>query len=318
MSDEPTEPGAPTAKAADEATDKVTSKEVSKPSSALSAAKQLDHILLRLNKLLASPGGLSAFLSTFNYTLYVLAYLQSKSPSLATSSRKLLSLLKSQTSHTAFATSAPTVSLSLSAVPPLAVLAKLISQTRTTLRLFGLFPLYAWLRSLLAGPKPGTDAVLHRIALTQCLSYMTYQALENISVLADAGIVPTRAIALLNRGNPSTARVYLWAYRAWLGGVSCDFLRLAREAQIESKRRRVREQMRSEGRAVAIGQDEEDQRTDAKWWLDLMIAGAWFPMALHFSSATGGLPGWNLGWMGVCGLVAGGSRAGGLWSATGL
>jgi hypothetical protein len=50
MSDEPTEPGAPTAKGADEASEKVTSKEVSKPSSALSTVKQLDHIILRLNK----------------------------------------------------------------------------------------------------------------------------------------------------------------------------------------------------------------------------------------------------------------------------
>jgi hypothetical protein len=47
-----------------------------------------------------------------------------------------------------------------------------------------------------------------------------------------------------------------------------------------------------------------------------MIAGAWFPMALHFSSSTGGLPGWNLGWMGLCGLVAGGGRAKALWAAT--
>jgi hypothetical protein len=146
---------------------------------------------------------------------------------------------------------------------------------------------------------------------------MTYQALENVCVLADAGIVSPKVIATLNRGNPTTARVYTWAYRAWLGGVSCDFVRLVREAQIESKRRRVREQMRKEGKAVAEYQEEEDERTDAKWWLDLMIASAWFPMALHFSSATGGLPGWNLGWMGVCGLVAGSSRASGLWSATG-
>lgn len=263
------------------------------------------------HRLLANPGGLSAFLSTFNYTLYVLAYLQAKSPSVANLARKLLYTLKLTSSKP------PTTTLVVNAaVSPIAALGGLISRTRTTLRLFGLFPLYAWLRTLLAGPKPGADPVLHRIALTQCLSYITYQFLENISVLADNGVVSPRVIALLNRGNPTTARVYLWAYRAWLGGVSCDFVRLAREAQLEGRRRATRKQMKEEGHEVAIYQDEEDARTDKRWWTDLMIASAWLPMALHFSSDKGGLPGWNLGFMGLCGLVAGSARARGLWEGT--
>ena len=73
--------------------------------------------------------------------------------------------------------------------------------------------------------------------------------------------------------------------------------------------------MESEGRAVAV-YDKEDRKFDVKWWTDLMIASAWLPMAYHFSSATGGIPGWNLGWMGICGLVAGGSRATSMWKAT--
>lgn len=158
--------------------------------------------------------------------------------------------------------------------------------------------------------------VLHRIAVLQASSYFTYQALENISLLADSGVVSSAAIAAINRGDGKTARVYLWAYRAWLGGVSCDFLRLGREWQIEARRRAIRKQMVSEGKAVAEYQDEEDRKFDNRWWTDAMIAGAWLPMALHFSSSTGGIPGWNLGWMGVCGLVAGGTRAKALWDGT--
>lgn len=168
---------------------------------------------------------------------------------------------------------------------------------------------------LLAGPKPGSDPVLHRIALAQCVSYATYQALENVSVLADNGVVGKKFVALINRGDSTTARLYLWAYRAWFAGVSCDFLRLAREAQLESRKRADRLNTMSEGKAMAV-YEEDDKKVDAKWWTDLMIAGAWFPMAYHFSSSTGGIPGWNLGWMGVCGLVAGSSRARGLWKAT--
>jgi hypothetical protein len=201
-------------------------------------------------------------------------------------------------------------------VPPIAALAILISKARTTLRLFGLFPLYAWLRSLASGPKAGTDLVLHRIALLQASSYFTYQALENISLLADSGVVSPRFISTLNRGDSKTARLYLWAYRAWLGGVSCDFLRLMREWQLEGKRRSVRQQMVADGRAIAEYQDEEDKRFDSRWWTDFVIASAWMPMALHFSSASGGVPGWNLGWMGACGLVAGSTRVRALWEST--
>lgn len=201
-------------------------------------------------------------------------------------------------------------------VPPIAALAVLISKARTTLRLFGLFPLYAWLRTLLTGPKPGADPVLHRIALLQASSYFTYQALENVCLLADSGVVSPSFIARINRGDSKTARLYLWAYRAWLGGVSCDFLRLGREWQMESKRRATRKQMKEDGRAVAEYQDEEDGKFDSRWWTDAMIASAWLPMALHFSDATGGVPGWNLGWMGLCGMVAGSTRVKALWAST--
>ncbi|KAF2714624.1 hypothetical protein K504DRAFT_395156 [Pleomassaria siparia CBS 279.74] len=333
MSDDNSEPGVPTtaqvaekadqvtAKAehvtesvvhvADKAAERVTSKAVEVPGNALSALKAVDKIILRLNKLIGTPGGLSSFLSTLNYTLYILAYLHTKSPEISSFARKLVGLLKSQVSKPA-----TTTLIVDGAVPAIATLAGILSRTRTTLRLFGLFPLYTWLRTLLAGPKVGTDPVLHRIALLQASSYFTYQALENISFLADNGIVSTKVISFLNRGDSTTARVYLWAYRAWLGGVSCDLLRLAREAQLEGKRRATRQKMRDEGRAVAVYQDEEDAKVDAKWWTDLMIASAWLPMAMHFSSATGGLPGWNLGWMGVCGLVAGSTRSKALWEST--
>jgi hypothetical protein len=264
--------------------------------------------------LLASPGGLSAALSTFNYTLYILAYAQTKlPPSLTDLAQHLLSLVKLSSDVTKPATA---TLINNASVPPIAALAVLISKARTTLRLLGLFPLYAWLRNLSSGPKPDADPVLHRIALLQASSYFTYQALENISLLADSGVVSPSVVALINRGDSKTARVYLWAYRAWLGGVSCDFLRLAREWYIESHRRSVRAKMQSEGKAVAEYQDDADAQFDRRWWTDAMIASAWFPMALHFSSSTGGLPGWNLGWMGLCGLVAGGGRAKALWAAT--
>ncbi|KAF1847612.1 amidase signature enzyme, partial [Cucurbitaria berberidis CBS 394.84] len=317
-SDETTKPGVPDVRAiADEIADAAPSAGPGglTPVDALSGLKQIDKTILRLNKLLASPGGLSAFLSTFNYSLYILAYVQTKSHAISSFAQKLLALIRPS-----YAGTKPpaTTLISNAGVPPIAALAVLISKARTTLRLFGLFPLYTWLRTLVSGPKPGTDVVLHRIAILQASSYFTYQALENVSLLADSGVVSSTFISAINRGDSKTARVYLWAYRAWLGGISCDFLRLAREWQLESRRRATRRLMVSEGKAIAAYQDDEDAKFDTRWWTDLMIASAWFPMALHFSSNTGGIPGWNLGWMGACGLVAGTTRAKALWAATAI
>jgi hypothetical protein len=50
MADDNVEPGAPSPQAADKASDGVTSKALSVPNSALSGLKQLDRIILRLNK----------------------------------------------------------------------------------------------------------------------------------------------------------------------------------------------------------------------------------------------------------------------------
>ncbi|EUC45086.1 hypothetical protein COCMIDRAFT_96534 [Bipolaris oryzae ATCC 44560] len=279
----------------------------------LAGVKKADETILRLNKLLASPGGLSAFLSTFNYTLYILAYAQTKSPAVSAFATRLLSLIRPACDDTKIPA---TTLVDNGTVPPIAALAVLISKTRTTLRLTGTLPLYAWLRSLASGPKPGTDVVLHRIATLQAMSYFVYQLLENISLLADSGVISPRVVSALNRGDPKTARLYLYTYRCWLGGVSCDFLRLMREWQIEGRRRLTRQQMVSEGKAIAEYQDDEDKKFDKRWWTDFVIASAWFPMALHFSSANGGIPGWNLGIMGACGLIAGSTRMKALWAST--
>ena len=77
-------------------------------------------------RLIASPGGLSAFLSTFNYTLYLLAYVESKSTPLKIRLYQLLN-------RTAAVPS-------LDGPSHIAALGSLLSSTRTTLRLFGLLP----------------------------------------------------------------------------------------------------------------------------------------------------------------------------------
>ncbi|KAF2718791.1 hypothetical protein K431DRAFT_230080 [Polychaeton citri CBS 116435] len=268
----------------------------------LSLAKTPDRVILRLNKLLSTPGGLSSFLSTFNYTLYLLTYLEAKSVNLRL---RLVGILN------ALLGSALSVSPVTATAPSrIAALASILSTTRTTLRLFGLPPMYAWLRQLLQGPKPGEDRVLYATSVTQCTVYIIYQFLENVGTLADNNILPSSAIARFNKTG-KTARVYLWAYRAWMAGVACDFVRLFREAQLEKARRASRSADEKQVSTTV----EADRKTDEAWWSDMVTPLSWFPVAAQFSLESG-LPGFNLGVMGLCGGMAGLARTAKLWAAT--
>lgn len=321
MSDPAAEPGVPAENhpsTIPPAAEKSVSAEVQKRAPSLvNLARTPDKILLRLNKyvslysstfkikvltshphrLLAAPGGLSAFLSTFNYTLYLLTYLEAKSLPLQA---KLFQRL-GKAAYPTTATPGPS---------SIAALATLLSSCRTTLRLLGVPPLYAWLRQLLQGPKQGQDRVLYATALTQCVFYLIFQSFENIALLTDHKVLSSSLTSRFNKSG-NTARIYIWSYRAWFAGVVCDFVRLAREAQLEKQRRASR----TESEKGGVSTLEEDQKADAKWWADAVVPAAWFPFALHCALESG-LPGFNLGVMGLSGGIAGLSKFVGLWQAT--
>ena len=249
--------------------------------------------------MLASPGGLSAFLSTFNYTLYLLAFLEAKSSPL----QARLYALVSRISGTP---PLKVVTAGAAAQSRITALGQLLSQTRVTLRLFGLLPMYAWMRQLLQGPKPGQDQILYATSVAQCSLYMAFQACENVALLTDKAVLPSQYTArwTANAGG-TTQKIYLAAYRFWFAGVACDFVRLAREAQIESNKRAER----------ATEDSEADKKVDAKWWSEAIVPLAWTPVAIQFST-EGGVSWFNLGIMGACGAVAGLGRTAGLWAAT--
>ena len=166
--------------------------------------------------------------------------------------------------------------------------------------------MYAWMRQLLQGPKPGQDSVLYAASLTQCSLYMTFQFLENVALLTDKEVLPASYTARYTASSGGkTAKIYLWAYRAWMAGFCCDFVRLGREAQLEAKKRG--------DKGVATTQQEKE--ADTKWWNELLVPLSWFPVGAQFST-VGGLPGFNLGIMGACGMVAGLGRTRQLWAAT--
>lgn len=152
--------------------------------------------------------------------------------------------------------------------------------------------------------------MLYATALTQCTFYLLFQSLENIALLTDHKVLSPALTARFNKSG-STARIYIWSYRAWFAGVVCDFVRLGREAQLE----RAKRAKRPEGEKSGVSVLEEDQKADAKWWAEAVVPASWFPMALHFALENG-LPGFNLGVMGMAGGIAGLGRFASLWAAT--
>ena len=257
-------------------------------------------------RLLTTATGLEAFLSAINYALYILAYLETPSPS---GSALLQQLFRLGSSRPKLPQDAPSGSSQTSTQPtaPLGTLASLISDTRITLRLTAILPLYTWLRELVADNRR-QDQYLRTISYIQCMSYIIYQLTENVAFLTDRGIVSRR---WLERTGGS-AKWWLWSSRAWLIGVCCDFLRLCREALNERQRRLVARQARKENTEAETSKQQEIDRT---WWTNMFIASCWLPLCLHYSLQNG-LKGVNNGVIGLLGFMAAAQSFMAQWAKT--
>src|SRR5205085_551715 len=154
-------------------------------------------------RLLTTTAGLEHFLATLNYSCHLLTFAHARSPSRAKLTHlvsRLSVLFLSRPLSRLFPPGPLTKELPhLPAALPsnLARLTSLLTYTRTTLRLTGLLPLYAWLHTLVAPhvirqqqqqQQQSTherDPYVHAIELGQCLAYIIYQALENVAHLTD-------------------------------------------------------------------------------------------------------------------------------------
>lgn len=254
------------------------------PTDVKSLLNTTDSTIVRLNKLLKTPGGLASFLSTTNYALYILAHLHTTAPTRAQLLIKLNSFLGRALPKIPPNAVAPTAPGS-----PLLPLALTLGDLRTTLRLTGLIPLYVLLKSLIKSNEP--DSISYAIKLAQCASYITFQGLENVYHLTNKTVINanwTNARFARLGGN---TMLMTWSCRAWLAGITCDFLRLLREAQLA----------RQSGSYDKLNA-EEKRAADKKWWSEFFVATSWYPMAIHYS-VDGGI-GLNLGMVGACGFLA--------------
>lgn len=241
-----------------------------------SSALGLGSELIVNDRLLASTVGLETFLSTVNYVLYILISINPRSnPSPAS----------------------------------LESLTTLISDTRTTLRLTALLPLYSSLRAQLTD-RAKKDRYLRAISLIQCIAYIFFQFTENVAFLADRGIISQRRLA---RAGGST-KWWIWSSRAWLAGVSCDFLKLFREALIERQQKDLSTRTSKE---EVSAEAKHERMAGSKWWSEVFIASCWLPLCLHYSLQDG-LLGMNNRVVGLLGLMAGAQGCTAQWAKTNI
>ena len=247
-----------------------------------------------ITRLIKTTAGLGAALSTLNYSIYLAAYLHAQAPTRAaviTYISRLIGRTPSKIAPGALAPAAPT-----SFLTPLGAM---ISDTRTTLRLTGLLPLYIWYRTLLSNKSKDMDPALHRVALIQSSGYIGFQLLENLYHLVGKGVLPASIVE--KRGG--AAKWVAWSCRAWLVGVASDFLRLWRESVIESEK-------------AGSKSAKEKEDFNRKWWNEFMTAVYWMPVAVHYSLYPTGVPGMNTGIVGLCGMMAGLNNFRNQWAAT--
>jgi len=265
------------------------------PDEVKTTVTKADATIIRLSKLIKTTAGLSAALSTLNYSIYLAAYLHSKAPTRAALITYISRLIGRTPQKVAPGALAPIAATSF-----LTPLGALISETRTTLRLTGLIPLYIWMKTLLSKKSSkDMDPALHRIAMLQCAGYIGFQVLENVYHLAGKTIVPMNVIE--KRGG--AAKWVAWSCRAWTVGVASDFLRLWREAELDKEKRGSKS-------------TKEQEDFDRKWWNEFMVAAYWMPVAVHYSMFPAGIPGMNTGLVGFFGMMAGLNNFRNQWAAT--
>ncbi|KAF2787038.1 hypothetical protein K505DRAFT_411630 [Melanomma pulvis-pyrius CBS 109.77] len=281
-------------------------------------ARSTDRTLLRLSKLLSTPGGTDALLCTVGYLLDLLSTLLSRTlariptptPTAALASKSNVVVRPHIPTHTQRLAQLSTASKAL---------ASTIADFRIFVRLWGLVGIYTWARStynLPALPPSATPTVrtLRAITWTQVYAGIAFQVLENGAYLASKGAIWT---ADGDRGKKREARWWVWSSRFWAMHVGLEFLRLGIVSRSRSRR--------GKGNGVAEKDEEGDGEKEGKimgeerrledwcWWRDAVSNAAYAPMTLHWSVEEGLLS--ELG-VGVLGVVAGGTLLVDAWAGT--
>merc|ERR1712187_276272 len=131
----------------------------------LAALMATDHLVGRIDRFISTTAGQERAFAGLSYLSHALHHLLASAPWIAFQTRlSLLARLKQQKQP-------PSTSSSSSS--PLLALSSLFSETRYTLRLFGLVPLWTWGSQTLKNPPK--DLLLYALTLLQIIANVLYQ-----------------------------------------------------------------------------------------------------------------------------------------------
>ncbi|KAF2734519.1 hypothetical protein EJ04DRAFT_552673 [Polyplosphaeria fusca] len=277
----------------------------------LRASHRTDTFLTRLTTLLSSPTSTDALLCTLSYTLELLRSLLSQAllsrlNALSTATKTTPLVLPSETPI-------PSTTLLAQAVSSTKALAALLADFRVFVRLWGLLGIYAWGKAVWKAPTPaalsGKERVLRGLACAQILSCVAFQVLENGAYLASKGVLTGEGWAARE------GAWWVWSSRFWAVHVGLEGVRLGVLWWASSKERGALGEKGEVGDGEKEGKMEREgrRREDWVWWRDVVSNAAYFPMTMHWSTATGLLSDAGVG---ALGAVAGGALLVDAWRQT--
>lgn len=282
-----------------------------------------DRNLVRLSKLLSTPGGTDVLLCTTSYTLTLVhallsKVLERKLASIATQiAEKTDGILLPGETLIASLPAPTSTKLIAQVVGSSKALADTIADYRIFVRLWGMIGIYTWARATYLDPLPtqasSKDKTLRGLTWTSIASCVAFQLLENGAYLSSKGTLTTASWT----GDVGKAREnqwWLWSSRFWAAYVGIELLRLGAMQFYHTP---------SAPRTLDDGEKEEkikhEEAIQAEklenwlWWKDLASNLAYAPMTIHWSRENGLLS--DLG-VGGCGIVAGGTLLVDAWRRT--
>ncbi|KAF1846988.1 uncharacterized protein K460DRAFT_363103 [Cucurbitaria berberidis CBS 394.84] len=291
------------------------------------AARSTDSTLLRLSKLLSTPGDTDVLLCTTSYTLTLVhallsRLLEKKLANVAVDIAEKANgiLLPGETLIATLPAPTSTKLLAMTVGSSKAI-ADTISDYRVFVRMWSMLGLYTWARATYLEPLPADasrkEHVLRGLTWTAIASCVGCQVFENGAYLSSKGAL-TSARWTGDVGKARENKWWMWSSQLWAAYVGVELVRLGVARYYPSPSQDLTQTPPGDD-----GEKEDkikiEERISAEklekwlWYKDLVSNLAYAPMTLHWSVEEGLLSDWGVG---ACGMVAGGAQLADAWRRT--
>ncbi|KAG9995434.1 hypothetical protein KCU78_g17939, partial [Aureobasidium melanogenum] len=175
-------------------------------------------------------------------------------------------------------------------------LSELISDFRCFSRVVESLDLYTWAKG--TWNSPPEDGIVKAAVWGQIWTITAYQWYENVAYLASKGVLHGERFNTQQQN-----KWWVWSSRYWMAYIALEAVRLARVWQLKPT-----------AASSATEKDPQTLEAEALWKRQMTVNMAWAPVSYHYSLESGAL---SKDWLGVLGLIAGGTGFRNLWRQAG-